>query len=54
MADLPGSAVDQNGNADSRRLIIPLDKKLWRRGDPLEILIQEGGIKLLTKQKKQS
>ena len=54
MADLPGSAVDQNGNADSRRLIIPLDKKLWRRNDSLEILIQEGGIRLQTKQKKQS
>ncbi len=54
MADLPGSAVDQNGNADSRRLIIPLDKKLWRSSDMLEILIQEGGIRLLTKQKKQS
>jgi len=51
IADLPGAAVDQNGNADSRRLIIPLDKKLWRRRDPLEIVIQEGGIKLLTKQK---
>jgi hypothetical protein len=54
LADLPGAAIDQPGNADPRRLIIPLDKKLWKRSAPLEILIQEGGIKLLTKQKKQN
>jgi len=54
MADLPGAATDQVGNADPRRLIIPLDKKLWKRSDPLEIVIQEGGIKLLTKQKAQN
>ena len=51
MADLPGVATDQPGNADPRRLIIPLDRKLWSYGAPLEIVIQEGGIKLLTKQK---
>lgn len=50
MADLPGVSNDQIGNADPRRLIIPLDKKLWSRKAPLEILIQEGGIKLLSKQ----
>lgn len=52
MADLPGAATDQAGNADPRRLIIPLDKKLWRSGDPLEIVIQEGGLRLITKQKR--
>jgi hypothetical protein len=51
IADLPGVATDQAGNADSRRLIIPLDKKLWERNAALELVIQEGGIKLLTKQK---
>lgn len=51
LADLPGVATDHVGNADPRRLIIPLDKKLWNRKAPLEILIQEGGLKLLTKQK---
>jgi hypothetical protein len=54
MADLPGVATDQVGNADPRRLIIPLDKKLWPSGAPLELIIQEGGIKLLTKQKAQN
>ena len=44
LADLPGGATDQMGNADPRRLIIPLDKKLWKRKAPLEIVIQEGGI----------
>lgn len=53
MADLPGANTDQIGNADARRLIVPLDRKLWKRRAPLEILIQEGGIKLLTKQKAQ-
>jgi hypothetical protein len=53
IADLPGAATDQAGNADPRRLIIPLDKKLWKYNAPLEIVIQEGGIKLLTKQKTQ-
>ncbi len=52
-ADLPGSTTDQAGNADPRRLIIPLDRKLWKRGVPLDILIQEGGVKIRTKQKKQ-
>jgi hypothetical protein len=51
LADLPGVSNDQTGNADPRRLIIPLDKKLWKRKAPLEILIQEAGMKLLTKQK---
>lgn len=53
LADLPGVSNDQAGNADPRRLIIPLDKKLWNGKAPLEILIQEGGLKLLTKQKAQ-
>jgi len=51
LADIPVITNDQAGNADARRLIIPLDKKLWNRKDPLEILIQESGIKLQTKQK---
>lgn len=53
LADLPGISNDQAGNADARRLIIPLDKKLWDRKAPLEILITESGMKLLTKQKNQ-
>ena len=51
LADLPGVTSDQAGNADPRRLLIPLDKKLWNSKDPLEIVIQTGGLKLLTKQK---
>ncbi|MFT3784278.1 MAG: hypothetical protein QM790_19900 [Nibricoccus sp.] len=53
IADLPGIANDQLGNADPRRLIIPLDKKLWPRRAPLEILVKDSGLKLLTKQKAQ-
>lgn len=51
IADLPGITTDQSGNADSRRLILPLDRRLWKKNQKLELLIQESGIRLLSKQK---
>lgn len=50
IADLPGVAADKGGNADPRRLILPLDAKQWKKDkkDPLEILVQESGLRLLT------
>lgn len=53
LADLPGITADQAGNADTRRLILPLDKKLWKSNQKLELLIQESGIRLLSKQRKE-
>ena len=48
LADLPG--VAGGGANDPRRLIIPLDAKSWKKssGAPIEILVQESGLRLLT------
>jgi hypothetical protein len=48
LADLPGIAA--GGTSDPRRLIIPLDAKSWKKssGAPIEILVQESGLRLLT------
>ncbi len=52
LADLPGVPEDQPGNADPRRLILPLDAHQWPRGvSTVELRIQESGIKLLTPMK---
>jgi hypothetical protein len=52
VADLPGAVTDQMGNADPRRLILPLDRAVWGRNvDTIEILIQESGLRLLTPRK---
>jgi hypothetical protein len=52
VADLPGPASDQQGNADPRRLILPLDRAAWdAKTDTLEILVQESGLKLMTPRK---
>jgi hypothetical protein len=50
IADLPGVSSDQQGNADPRRLILPLDAKQWKkeRKAPIEIQIKESGLRLLT------
>lgn len=49
MADLPGAVTDQMGNADPRRLILPLDRAAWgRKTGTLEVLVQESGLRLLT------
>ena len=53
IADLPGVSTDKGGAADPRRLIIPLDGKSWKKSsaDPIEILVQESGLRLLTPRK---
>jgi len=52
IADLPGAAADQTGNADPRRLILPLDAAAWGSDvKQIEILVQESGFKLLTARK---
>ncbi len=52
VADLPGALTDQMGNADPRRLIIPLDKAAWARDvETIEILVQESGLRLMTPHK---
>ncbi|MDR0353891.1 MAG: hypothetical protein LBI02_11305 [Opitutaceae bacterium] len=50
IADLPGIASDQQGNADPRRLILPLDAKQWKKAGkaPIEIQVKESGLRLLT------
>lgn len=52
VADLPGAQADRAGNADPRRLILPLDKGAWGgKVDTLEILVQESGLRLMTPRK---
>ncbi len=52
LVDLPGIATDRDGNADSRRLIIPLDVKKWPSGvTELKLQIQQSGVRLLTPMK---
>jgi len=53
LVDLPGIPADRAGNADPRRLILPLDGAQWnRKTDTLEILVQESGVRLQTSPKK--
>ena len=52
VADLPGPVTDQVGNADPRRLILPLDRAAWDGSvNTINILVQESGLKLLTPRK---
>lgn len=52
IADLPGANTDLPGNADPRRLILPLDKAIWPKGTTtLQVLVQESGLRLLTPRK---
>lgn len=52
VADLPGAQTDQVGNADPRRLILPLDKAAWGGNtENLEVLVQESGLRLMTPRK---
>lgn len=51
VADLPSASADQAGNADPRRLILPLDAAAWGDVKQIEILVQESGLKLLTAHK---
>jgi hypothetical protein len=52
LVDLPGIPADRAGNADPRRLILPLDGAQWKsKTDSLEILVQESGARLMTAKK---
>jgi hypothetical protein len=52
IADLPGVITDQAGNADPRRLILPLDRAAWGRDvNTIDILVQESGLRLMTPRK---
>ena len=49
LVDLPGLAADRDGNADPRRLILPLDTHEWPSDvTTIELRVQESGIRLLT------
>lgn len=50
VADLPGGGfVDRTGNADPRRLILPLSRGEWGKDTrEIRILVQESGMRLLT------
>lgn len=49
LVDLPGISTDREGNADPRRLILPLDVKKWPSDvKTLDLRIQESGVRLLT------
>ncbi len=52
LVDLPGAAPELEGNADPRRLILPLDSREWpNAGKGLQLRIQASGIRLLTPKK---
>lgn len=52
IADLPGPMSDQMGNADPRRLILPLDRAAWdRKLQKLQVIVQESGLRLMTPRK---
>jgi hypothetical protein len=49
LVDLPGIAKDREGNADPRRLTLPLDGKKWPSDlTTVDLRVQESGIRLLT------
>lgn len=49
LVDLTGISSDKEGNADPRRLILPLDVKKWPADvKTIELRLQESGIRLLT------
>mgnify|MGYP000546895464 CR=1 FL=1 len=49
VADLPGTVADQVGNADPRRLILPLDRSAWgSKVKEIDVVVQESGLRLMT------
>ena len=49
MVDLPQLSDDMAGNADPRRLIVPLDTRKWPKdAATLDLFVQESGVRLLT------
>jgi hypothetical protein len=52
LLQLSGVTTDRDGNADPRRLILPLDRREWARGvTTIELRVQESGIRLMTPRK---
>lgn len=51
LADLPGSHEARPGSADARRLVLPLDRRRWEAGKPIEIELQRSTIRLKTQMK---
>lgn len=47
LSDLPGAVSDQLGNDDPRRIVLPLDTRLWGNL-PIHILVEEKGLRVLT------
>lgn len=47
LADIPGATQDLPGDADPRRLILPLDRSRWS-GTQVDIRIDRSGLTLLT------
>lgn len=47
LADLPGAAGDQPGDADGRRKMLPLDKCRWEK-DTIRFVVQSSQIECLT------
>lgn len=49
LADLPGAPEDKTGDADPRRLILPLTPDRWPNADaPLRVLVQSNALVLST------
>ncbi len=52
LLQLSGVATDREGNADPRRLILPLDRREWGRDvSTIELRVQESGIRLMSPRK---
>lgn len=51
LASLPGVSTDSPGDADPRRLFIPLDTRHWDRGQPILVEVQRNRLVLRTTQK---
>lgn len=51
LANLPGGHEDRPGDADDRRLVIPLDKARWESGQAIDVLVQRQRLQLQTQPK---
>jgi len=48
MASLPGISTDAAGEADPRRLILPLDTRHWERGQTIKVEVRRNSLEALT------
>lgn len=51
LASLPGVSTDAPGEADARRVAIPLDTRHWNRGEPIMIEVQRNRLVIRTPMK---